>query len=120
MKHKYRNEPTTIGEEKYRSKREARRHQQLLMLHPAPAPLDVVLVDGRETLALVGVERPQRLGRIEGAATIPMTGQPAVAQALVLAGDAGHQSSPPRNDSRLGVDFASRCSSVTIDSPQRW
>lgn len=29
---KYRNEPTVIGNEKYRSKREARRHQDLLNL----------------------------------------------------------------------------------------
>ena len=35
MKHKYRNEPTAIGEEKYRSKREARRHQHLLLLQRA-------------------------------------------------------------------------------------
>lgn len=32
---KYRNEPTVIGNEKYRSKREARRHQTLLMLQKA-------------------------------------------------------------------------------------
>lgn len=32
MTRKYRNEPTVIGGEKYRSKREAARHQELLLL----------------------------------------------------------------------------------------
>lgn len=32
---KYHNQPTTIGGEKYRSKREAKRHQELLLLQRA-------------------------------------------------------------------------------------
>jgi hypothetical protein len=61
MKRKYRNTPTTIGAESYRSKREANRHQELLLLqaggHISGLTREVVF-DLAPPVVIAGRKRP--------------------------------------------------------------